>query len=121
MDYIDNIIKNIKYLRKETGLSQVDFAKIAKVSQATINRWEKNQMSPTINNLFYICEHFNVNIGDLICKDLSLNYSDKITKSTADNSVKLIIDKTKPITAETVVEVQKTLMDEMNDNKDNKT
>lgn len=67
----NHVIQNIAFLRKKHHLSQVEFAKIAGVTQATINRWENNLIAPTIDNLFNVCEYFHINMGTLICKDLS--------------------------------------------------
>ena len=50
---------------------------------------------------------------------LSTKADNKSIKTTSNNEIHLIIDKDKPITAETIVEVQQTLMDEMK--KNNKT
>ena len=120
MKYVNHVIKNIKYLRKKYKLSQVEFAKRAGVTQATINRWEKGLISPTIDNLFNVCENFHISMGDLICKDLSIedNLNVKgIKKISSGSGVEIIIDKNAKLTAETVVDIQKKLMNELEDEK----
>lgn len=120
MKYVNHVIKNIKYLRKKYRLSQVEFAKRAGVTQATINRWEKGLISPTIDNLFNVCENFHISMGDLICKDLSIedNLNVKgIKKISSGSGVEIIIDKNAKLTAETVVDIQKKLMNELEDEK----
>ena len=123
MKYTNHVIENIKYLRKKYKISQVEFAKKAGVTQATINRWEKGLISPTIDNLFSVCDSFHVNMGDLICKDLSIEdnqYDEQIKKIASENGVEIIIDKNAPLTAETVVDIQKVLMKELENEKENK-
>ena len=118
------IAKNIEYLRKSRNMTQKKLGDLLKKDYSTIGKWEKEINQPSIEDTFKIAIIFNIDWKDFILKDLSKctnNNSQYITKTTSDNGVEIIIDKTKPITAETVVEVQKTLMDEMNDNKDNKT
>ena len=113
MKYVNHVIKNIKYLRTKYKLSQVEFAKKAGVTQATINRWEKGLISPTIDNLFNVCENFHISMGDLICKDLTIedNLNVKgIKKISSGDGVEIIIDKNAKLTAETVVDIQKKLM-----------
>jgi len=115
------ISKNLKYLRKENNLKQEDLAKIAKTTQATIARWESNIVSPTLDGIVEISLHFNIDLGKLICTDLSIpdnQYDDEIKNLATKNGVKIIIDKNAPLTAESVVEVNKILMEELD--KENK-
>ena len=118
------IAKNIEYLRKTRNMTQKKLGDLLKKDYSTIGKWEKEINQPSIEDTFKMAIIFNVDWKDFILKDLSKCNNDNyqfITKITSNNSVELIIDKTKPITAETVVEVQRTLIDEMNNNKDNKT
>ena len=62
-------------------------------------------------------------MGDLICKDLSIEdnqYDEQIKKIASENGVEIIIDKNAPLTAETVVDIQKVLMKELENEKENK-
>ena len=118
------IAKNIEYLRKTRNMTQKKLGDLLKKDYSTIGKWEKEINQPSIEDTFKMAIIFNIDWKDFILKDLSKCNNDNyqfITKTTSNNSVELIIDKTKPITAETVVEVQRTLIDEMNNNKDNKT
>lgn len=120
MKNINHVVENIKYLRKKNRLSQVELANKAGVTQATINRWENGLVAPTIDNLFDICNYFNINMGDLICRDLSIEdneHDEEIHKIASNNGVQIIVDKNAPLTAESVVEVNKILMDIMNEQK----
>lgn len=114
------ISKNLKYLRKEKKLKQEELAKIANTTQATIARWESNQVSPTIDNLIDISLYFNIDLGKLICTDLSIKdneYDEQIKKIASDNGVEIIIDKNAPLTAQSVVDIQKILMEELDNEK----
>ncbi len=116
----NHVVENIKYLRKKNKLSQVELANKAGVTQATINRWENGLVAPTIDNLFDICNYFNINIGDLICEDLSIEYNEHHKESyklDSNSGVQIIIDKNVLLTAESIVEINKILMDIMNKQK----
>ena len=97
MNNKNHVIQNIAFLRKKYHLSQVEFAKIAGVTQATINRWENNLIAPTINNLFDICEYFHINIGTLICKDLSKLEDNNLDENKLENKIENLSEEQKDI------------------------
>ena len=49
--------QRIKAARESTGLSQVDFSKLAKIKQTTLSRWERDQgEGPRIPDGLRICK-----------------------------------------------------------------
>lgn len=63
-------MKKIAELRKEQGgLTQGELAKELKVTQATISRWEKDQMSISGENIMKLALFFNTSADDLLGLD----------------------------------------------------
>lgn len=59
---------NLKDLRKKNNLSQEDMAKILKVSQACINKYEKGKIQISTSNLYKISKKFKVSLNQLCDK-----------------------------------------------------
>ena len=68
---------NIADLRKQSGISQEEFADKLKVSRQAVSKWERNEAYPDTENLIAISNFFNVKIDDLINKDLTSNGIDQ--------------------------------------------
>lgn len=75
MSYIG---KNIRYLRKKKKISQFDLGKKLDKSESTIQMWETNYRSPTMESVKRISELFNIDINDLVNKDLQLTTDEKM-------------------------------------------
>lgn len=58
--------KELYKLRKERSLSQSELAKELGVSQASINYWEKDQRTPSIDALKKIADYFNVSPEEML-------------------------------------------------------
>ena len=63
---MEKFCDRLKALRLEKGLSAVKLGKALGVGDTTILRWEKGQMSPSIDNLYNICRFFGVSADYLI-------------------------------------------------------
>lgn len=63
--------EKIQFNRKKLNLSQEELAKKLFVSRQTISLWEKNETSPTIDNLLRLKEIFGVSI-DMILDESSI-------------------------------------------------
>jgi len=63
---MNEISRNIKELRKKTGLSLRALAEKIGVSHNTLATYEKNNVIPTILNALKICEYFKVPVEYLI-------------------------------------------------------
>lgn len=57
------ISEKIYRLRTENDLTQVDFGKIAGVSDKAVSTWELGLKSPRMKALQKICSHFNIDIN----------------------------------------------------------
>lgn len=84
---LDTINERVKYIRKSNNLTQKDFSIRIRVKQNTVSYMEKNGSTVTEQNIFTICNEFDVNVdwlkegkGD-IWKQLT--DSQKVMKYTA--------------------------------------
>lgn len=62
--------KNLKFLREKSRLSQNKLAELANVNQTTIARWENEEISPSLDNIYDVAEALNISIADLTGTDL---------------------------------------------------
>lgn len=62
-----NIFKeNLKQLRIEKGLGQVELANALGVSKGVISLWENGLREPSMSSLIVIAKYFNVSIDYLV-------------------------------------------------------
>lgn len=89
------IQRNILFLRKSKGWSQIELAKNLNVVPKTILEWEKGYSSPRKKAIEKICKLFNFERDDFENKDLSsiyenqfvqVNHPDTQDRSGADNT-----------------------------------
>lgn len=104
---------NLKFLRKKYKLSQNDIAKIVNKERSLIGHWENGSRSVTLEDIIKLSGYFNITIDQLIGVDLSNeiiikeNELEHHLKQYALNyGVKLVIDKTSPLCAETALKIQ---------------
>lgn len=71
------ISKNIRYLRKQVGMSQVQLAKALEVSRTNVTSWESANNYPGVDLIIKIARIFDISIDDLLTKDMS-KYSTSI-------------------------------------------
>lgn len=60
------MIKNLKQLRIEKGISQQQLAEVIGVSQQSINKYENHGVEPDIETLIKISDYFNTSVDYLI-------------------------------------------------------
>lgn len=60
----NQIGKKVKFLRQEAGLSQEKFAEIVDMSREHISCIERGKNMPTVETLYSISKHFNIDIKD---------------------------------------------------------
>lgn len=63
------MVKNLKKLRMEQGVSQQQLADFIGVSQQSVNKYENHNVEPDIETLSLIAEFFNVSIDYLVGHD----------------------------------------------------
>ena len=62
-----NIFKeNLKILRQEKNIGQVELAKHIGVSKGIISLWENGLREPNMSSLICIAKYFNVSIDELV-------------------------------------------------------
>ena len=66
MEIRNNFKDNLKNLRLEAGLGQVEFAKCLGVSKGVISLWENGLREPTMSSLILISKFFKISIDELI-------------------------------------------------------
>lgn len=66
MDERDIIARNITYLRKKIGLSQLELAEKIQYSNKNISKWEKAETTPSIFTLKRLAEIFNISVDELV-------------------------------------------------------
>jgi transcriptional regulator with XRE-family HTH domain len=62
---------NLKYLRKQKGLNQTDFAHKIGINRPKVGSYEEGRAEPSLETLQNISHFFKVKIDDLLEKDLS--------------------------------------------------
>lgn len=63
--------KNLKFLRIQSGYTQLDIAKRIKKDYSTVGKWELGQRNPSTFDLIAIADIFNVSVRDIVEKDLT--------------------------------------------------
>ena len=61
--------EKIQFYRKQKNLSQEQLGEMLFVSRQTVSQWEKDQTTPTIDNLLKLKEIFGVSVDELLSKD----------------------------------------------------
>lgn len=104
------VASNLKFLRKQTGLSQDQFAVRLDLNRGNIASYEKGSAEPSIENIIKFAAFFNMDIASFIQKDLSgavintmpgMNggvVNSEIPKSAAKIDWEHIIDEDQPMT-----------------------
>lgn len=60
------MLKNLKKLRAEAGISQARLAEAIGVSQQAINKYENHNIEPDIETLVQIADYFNTSVDYLV-------------------------------------------------------
>lgn len=72
---------NIKYLRKQKKVTQLDIANAVGVSDNAISNYENGKFFPTADILVKLCEYLNVSPDDLLLKDLASGVEAEVFES----------------------------------------
>ena len=60
------MLKNLKLLRDERGISQKQLADAIGVSQQSVNKYENHNTEPDIHTLIRIAEYFNTSVDYIV-------------------------------------------------------
>lgn len=66
MEYVNYFKDNLKELRLEKNLGQVELAKAIGVSKGVISLWENGLREPNMNSLILLAKFFKVSIDELV-------------------------------------------------------
>ncbi len=78
------IAKNLIRLRKQNGLTQLEFAKKFNYSDKAVSKWENSTSIPSISILMQIAKFYNVNLEEILYEErenFAKNKSGKIKTS----------------------------------------
>ena len=67
------LIKDLKKLRKDSGLSQSELAEQLHISRQAISNWENDKAEPDLENLVRLAEILGVSVDSLIGPSKSQN------------------------------------------------
>lgn len=63
----NNFAQNLRYLRKERKLGQVELARSINASKGIISLWENGQREPTLSYLIALANFFGITLDELAC------------------------------------------------------
>lgn len=66
MEYVNKFKDNLKELRLEKNLGQVELAKVLGVSKGVISLWENVLREPGMYSLILIATYFDISIDELV-------------------------------------------------------
>ena len=78
-----NIAQNLKYIRKEYGLTQADLARKIGINRSLIGAYEEGRAEPKLKTLLAIGQQFSCSLDDLVSGDLS---------ESSDQKKKFLVD-----------------------------
>ncbi|MBE6529922.1 MAG: helix-turn-helix transcriptional regulator [Ruminococcaceae bacterium] len=64
-----SLSENIKYLRVQNGLNQVDLAKRLNVTKQCVSNWENDNVLPSVSMLNQIADFFGVSTDRLLGRE----------------------------------------------------
>lgn len=66
MENINKFMSNLKELRQEKKLGQIELAKLLGVSKGVISLWENGLREPSMSSLIAIAKFFKISIDELV-------------------------------------------------------
>lgn len=66
MESSNKFMYNLKELRLEKKLGQIELAKLLGVSKGVISLWENGLREPSMSSLILIAKFFNISIDELV-------------------------------------------------------
>lgn len=67
----NTLSENIKYLRLQHGMNQVEFAKKMNVTKQCVSNWENDNVLPSIEMLIKMADFFKVSTDFLLGREIS--------------------------------------------------
>ena len=86
------MVKNLKKLRTDAGISQKQLADVINVSQQSINKYENHEVEPNIDTLVSIAKLFNTSVDYLIGATDVRRKIENVQQCDLNNEEKELID-----------------------------
>lgn len=87
------MLKNLKKLREEKGISQKQLGDVVSVSQQSINKYENHNIEPDIETLIKMADYFNTSVDYLIGYSTIPHKIEKLYKYDLNIEESNLIDK----------------------------
>ncbi len=75
--------KQIRLLRKQSGMTQEDLAKELNVTRQALSNWERDVNSPDLGTLKRICSLFGIHMDDLAKEVMKMDVHEKVENNLA--------------------------------------
>lgn len=89
MEEKEIIARNITYLRKKMGLSQLELAEKIQYSNKNISKWEKAETTPSVFTLKRLAEIFGVSVDQLV--STLIEETDETNTTTIEKEEKRVV------------------------------
>ena len=87
----NSLNENIRTLRSNRGLNQVEFAKIMGVTKQCVSNWENDNVQPSIDMLVRMADYFKVSTDFLLGRQGNMVDASGLTDEQASH-ISMIID-----------------------------
>lgn len=67
----ENLSRNIKWIRKQYGHTQSQFADVLGIDIKRLGKWEENRARPPLAMIIHISETTSIDMKSMLTKDLS--------------------------------------------------
>lgn len=74
------LAKQLKFHRKQAGLSQTRLAEKLNISRQSVSKWENGRGYPDIDNLIFLSQLYDTSLDDLLKENKLLVYTDCLIK-----------------------------------------
>ena len=64
----------LRLKREENNLTQNELAKMTGIKQANISRWDRNEISPSIDFCVILADFYGISIDELVGHEIKKNY-----------------------------------------------
>ena len=92
------MIKNLKKLRQEAGVSQQGLADVILVSQQSVNKYENKNVEPDVATLVKIADYFDVSLDFLVGRTELREMADKDRMSDLSSDEAKLVRKFRRLT-----------------------
>ena len=82
--------KNIKYLRKKSGLTQVQLGIKLNIANNTISQYEKGRRGTDNETLKLFADYFHISIQDILFADLQIEHANKDIRISSEKIIQLL-------------------------------